>query len=124
MWRCCPETCQHNVCSADDCEKLTGLGTCMFPNDAMRKLQVQKGETKPYKHKKACAADSDICLQQSAKWGTKYKCATSLQWCNSWAKDLLRCCPDTCGAAACTADECNKLPGLGSCTYPNPALKK
>ena len=45
-------------------------------------------------------------------------------YCTSWAKDMQRCCPDTCGVSpVCDVAACNALAGAGVCTYPNPALQ-
>lgn len=58
--------------------------------------------------------DDDECLQ--ATWGAKASCAKSgnakyhgTRKCISWAKDLQRCCPDTCGNAPLTKSACLKL---------------
>jgi len=68
-----------------------------------------------------CVSDSDTCLQNGAGWGSQYTCANSASWCNSWSKDMHRCCPDTCGTGSLSESECNALSGQGSCVYPNAA---
>jgi len=65
--------------------------------------------------------DDDICLQQSDAWGVRYTCATSTQWCTSWAKDMQRCCPESCGTGSLSEEECNALGWYGNCAYPNDA---
>ena len=68
-----------------------------------------------------CPRDSDACLQGSSGWDSSYFCASSSSYCTSWAKDVRRCCPTSCGSGALTEDACNALSGSGSCIYPNEA---
>ena len=79
--------------------------------------------------------DSDACLQASANWDTSYTCADSNKYCESWGKDMKRCCPESCNIRDLvtieeflsgtilefTEEDCNKFPGFGCCTYPNEA---
>ena len=63
--------------------------------------------------------DDDKCLQKSPGWSISYKCKTSTQYCNSWAKDMKRCCPDTCKSGEFTEVDCRLSKGLGTCIYPS-----
>ena len=73
--------------------------------------------------------DSDECLQVSPKWGPKHSCSSALKYnggilCNidSWAKDMRRCCPISCGTGVLTENDCNALDkSSGTCVYPNEA---
>jgi len=65
--------------------------------------------------------DSDICLQNSPDWGSGYTCAGSSWYCESWAKDMYRCCPETCNTGLLSESECNAMGSSGTCTYPNEA---
>ena len=38
-----------------------------------------------------------------------------------YAKDMKRCCPDSCGTGALSEEECYALGGWGNCIYPNEA---
>jgi len=69
--------------------------------------------------------DSDQCLQQTDRWGPgqKWTCSNAASYCNSWPKDLHRCCPETCGVGYLSESACNALDGDGSCDYPNQAQK-
>jgi hypothetical protein len=40
--------------------------------------------------------DDDACLQAKPDWGAQYTCASSTQWCESWAADMA-CCKKSCG---------------------------
>ena len=70
--------------------------------------------------------DSDMCLQDTEKWGEvvngkfKYTCAKSSQLCDSWAKDMRRCCPETClNSEKFTEKVCNDVQEKnGTCMYP------
>lgn len=72
--------------------------------------------------------DNDACLQSSDGWSTSYTCENSKgSYCESWAKDMRRCCPESCkkenpeNTLKFTEEDCNKFPGDGTCTYPNKA---
>ena len=72
--------------------------------------------------------DNDACLQSSDGWSTSYTCENSKgSYCESWAKDMRRCCPESCkkenpeNTLKFTEEDCNKSPGDGTCTYPNKA---
>jgi len=73
--------------------------------------------------------DSDVCLRKSSAWDSSthdwqssWTCATARNYCNSWAKDLMRCCPLTCGLSKpISEEECNALQASGTCNYPNEA---
>merc|ERR1719213_463035 len=60
--------------------------------------------------------DNDACIQ---KVWDGYTCASAAQYCDSHAKDMYRCCPETCEAGELTEDECNALSGRGNCDYAN-----
>mmetsp|Transcript_112963 Transcript_112963/g.199412 ORF Transcript_112963/g.199412 Transcript_112963/m.199412 type:complete len:655 (-) Transcript_112963:229-2193(-) len=64
--------------------------------------------------------DNNCCLQKSKGWGAKYECATSAEWCNSYKKDMHRCCPKTCGVKPpTTIAECMALHTKGTCEIPS-----
>ena len=75
--------------------------------------------------------DSDTCLRNSPDWGSTRTCRwakgqTSKNYCNTWAKDMRRCCPESCDTGDLvtikfTEEDCTKFPGEGTCTYPNKA---
>ena len=68
--------------------------------------------------------DSDTCLQTSPGWSDYYICNSteSTKYCNMmYAKDMKRCCPDSCGTGALSEEECYALGGWGNCIYPNEA---
>ena len=68
--------------------------------------------------------DSDICLQNQPKWGVAplYTCKNSKHECNKWAKDMRRCCPETCqNNQLFTESVCNEPQfsnSSGQCSYP------
>ena len=64
--------------------------------------------------------DSDSCLQASLKWKL-YTCTGSSKYCESWGKDMKRCCPETCKTGAFNEADCNSFSGKGDCKYPNSA---
>ena len=73
-------------------------------------------------HSDGCqATDSDTCLQSTPGWGSFYTCASSSSWCDLYAKDMKRCCPESCNSGTMTEVECNALNGNGNCIYPNDA---
>merc|ERR1712062_453198 len=69
--------------------------------------------------------DDDQCLQDSPEWGAEYTCAGAIEsdptWCETWSKDMRRCCPVSCGTGALTKADCDELNANGACTYPNHA---
>ena len=65
--------------------------------------------------------DSDECLRNSPTQGNGAKCKLNSHRCDSYEKDVKRCCPITCGVEEFTEDECNKSSGSGTCIYPNEA---
>jgi len=119
MQRCCPDTCGNMTCTMRDCNALRGRGHCIFPNDAVRKAAAEYSP----KYKKACAVNSNQCLQSSPNWGPEFDCESSEHWCSLWKKDLWRCCPDTCRNSVCSKDDCHNLDGYGTCSFPNSAMK-
>ena len=76
---------------------------------------------------KTCGSpkDSDICLQEQTNGGWDYwKCSSSTtsSYCDSWKKDIHRCCPETCGLSEpFTESDCESASGGGVCIYPNDA---
>merc|ERR1712136_573741 len=40
--------------------------------------------------------DNDACIQQ--EWGNSHTCASLARYCDSYAKNMYRCCPETCEA--------------------------
>jgi len=73
--------------------------------------------------------DSTKCLRDftSGSW-SRWKCEDfTSSWykhyCKSYAKDVQRCCPDSCDVSpVCTDEACEALDGEGECIYPNPAM--
>lgn len=69
--------------------------------------------------------DSDACLQDSTGHNFDgYTCATATSngndrsWCTSYARDMQRCCPQSCGTGVLTPNACARLtPNTGDCTY-------
>jgi len=68
--------------------------------------------------KQAGAVDVDLCLGLSNGWSPKFSsCDKHKEYCNTWPKDMHRCCPQTCGVDPLNATACNALGGPGSCCY-------
>ena len=66
--------------------------------------------------------DSNSCLRASPGWYSWHTCSANADnWCTSYAKDMQRCCPESCNTGALTEDQCNDLSSSGTCTYPNNA---
>jgi len=65
--------------------------------------------------------DSDECLHAARGFGPNYTCESSKSYCVSYAKDMRRCCPDSCGSGPLSEEECNETSGSGQCDYPNDA---
>ena len=61
--------------------------------------------------------DDDHCLQTSPGWGASYECFSSTEYCSSYGKDMMRCCPETCNTGAFTREDCNGYDGFGKCIY-------
>merc|ERR550534_2978497 len=61
--------------------------------------------------------DNDVYIQNA--WGSSYTCASAAQWCDGYAKDMYRCCPETCEAGVFTKDDCDAVPRGGTCDYAN-----
>ena len=64
--------------------------------------------------------DSNLCLTQSPGW-EGFDCEFAKAYCQSYAKDAMRCCPDTCGnvnSKAFTKTECQRNERMGTCKYP------
>ena len=67
--------------------------------------------------------DSDKCLKQSpnGEW-RNWNCIQAKGYCNSWAKDVRRCCPITCeNTAPFDNIQCEASNSKGVCMYPNDA---
>jgi len=71
--------------------------------------------------------DSNTCLQTSPdwiggwEWWKTHTCSNSIDHCTDWAKDMRRCCPESCGTGTFTEHDCRMTPGEGDCLYPNEA---
>ena len=65
--------------------------------------------------------DDDHCLQTSPGWYDSYKCATSIEYCISYEKDMRRCCPESCNTGIFTEYDCISSGRSGTCIYPNNA---
>ena len=65
--------------------------------------------------------DSDSCLGSSPEWESHHICANNIYWCFPYAKDMHRCCPESCNTGPLTENECNALSASGTCIYPNSA---
>ena len=70
--------------------------------------------------------DSDECLKNSPAWHSRRTCKNALadypDSCITWARDMRRCCPETCGTGSFTEEDCALwTPGGGDCIYPNDA---
>ena len=63
--------------------------------------------------------DNDACLQKAVGWGKAYTCSTSTIFCESYGKDMKRCCPESCGSGVFTEEDCENYNGLGNCDYQN-----
>ena len=64
--------------------------------------------------------DSDECLRNEKDWGPDSRCQNSVKHCDTWAKDMKRCCPETCEVAdKFTIGDCHKLGAdvKGRCVY-------
>ena len=65
--------------------------------------------------------DDNGCLQTTPGWDETYTCESSTQYCSSYGKDMMRCCPEACNTGTFTEEDCNGFGGLGTCVYPNDA---
>ena len=76
-----------------------------------------------FKNSDLCKAkDSDACLKSAGTNWSKYTCSSSTKWCTSWAKDMKRCCPESCVVTGTFSESaCKEAAGKGSCIYPNEA---
>jgi len=66
--------------------------------------------------------DNDYCMVRSPSWGTNATCWGAVSYdpnyCNTWSKDLHRCCPESCGVQpVCDVQSCERLGGSGTCDY-------
>ena len=68
--------------------------------------------------------DDDECLASTPDWGSTKNCAYAKKYCDSWAKDARRCCPQTCGSGLLTESQCNALNSKGTCIYPNNVINQ
>ena len=61
-------------------------------------------------------------MKTGPPWSDRYTCSVyASTYCDRYAKDFKRCCPESCGVENFTEDECNKSTGKGKCIYPNDA---
>lgn len=68
--------------------------------------------------------DSDECLRISPDWDNLRTCKNAIRdypdSCQTWARDMRRCCPQTCATGQFIEQECKKwTSGDGTCMYPN-----
>ena len=64
-------------------------------------------------------SDSDWCLSTTDSWSSLFTCSNAHLWCNRYEKDMMRCCPRTCGRnESFSKDECQRSGSFGSCSYP------
>jgi len=64
---------------------------------AAQLLQAQQSTSRRTQATKKICADDDNCLQVTKWWGSRYTCANSMKWCDSYADDMHECCPVSCG---------------------------
>ena len=69
-------------------------------------------------HTECVPSDDDACLINSPGWHSSRDCAYAKKYCNSWAKDAKRCCPQTCESGFLTKAQCESLSSKGTCIYP------
>ena len=69
-------------------------------------------------HIECVPTDDDVCLTKSPGWASNRDCAYAKNYCNSWAKDARRCCPQTCESGLLTKAQCENLDSKGTCIYP------
>ena len=63
--------------------------------------------------------DDEECLAETTVFtGTWANCTKVKEYCREWAKDLYRCCPQTCGTGRLNDTQCHALEGKGRCIYP------
>jgi len=136
MHRCCPENCGAKpLCYKEDCDAMSGSGTCNYPNPySEANCKPTPVPTPVPTHRPTPAptpaptsvptySSGDECLMEPglSGWGGGYTCAMGVTWCDSYAKDMHRCCPENCGAKPlCSKAECDAMSGSGTCNYPNP----
>ena len=72
-----------------------------------------------FSHIECVPTDNVDCLTASPGWRSDRDCAYARNYCNSWAKDAKRCCPQTCESGSLTKDQCENLNSKGTCIYPN-----
>ena len=70
--------------------------------------------------------DSDQCLRNSEDWDDLSTCEDAIRddphSCQTKARDMRRCCPETCGTGQFTEHDCDAWKsGSGTCIYPNDA---
>ena len=68
-----------------------------------------------------CPRDDDNCLQTSPQWSEYSTCSSRTWYCESWGKDMRRCCPVSCTSGVFTEEDCLAYAGDGTCIYPNDA---
>jgi len=110
-----PTTASPTTISPKTSSPTTGSPTTMPPSVSPTPASATKAPTVF-----PTMRDSDFCLQVAPFWGAQYRCSTSTHWCNSWAKDMQRCCSAACGTKELTETDCDVLDSAGSCIYPRP----
>jgi len=139
MHRCCPENCGAKpLCSPAECHAMSGSGTCNYPNPySEANCKPTPAPTPvptppptpvptPAPTSVPTYSPGDECLMEPGLpgWNGGYTCETGVTWCDSYAKDMHRCCPENCGAKPlCSQAECHAMSGSGTCNYPNPYSK-
>jgi len=70
--------------------------------------------------------DSDTCIKEAWKdWDWTLGCEKSnaydRDYCETWGKDMRRCCPESCKIEKFTKEDCDVFPGDGTCRFPTSA---
>ena len=67
--------------------------------------------------------DCDACLHDTGQLWLGFTCRSAIERydCNSWGKDLRRCCPVSCKTGSFSRDSCDAFDRNGTCNYPNDA---
>ena len=71
-----------------------------------------------FPHIECVPVDDRVCLIKSPGWASNRDCEYARKYCDSWAKDAKRCCPQTCESGLLTKAQCESLSSKGTCIYP------
>ncbi|CAK0857979.1 unnamed protein product [Prorocentrum cordatum] len=112
MHRCCSLSCNVSYLTEESCDAVDAIvkgynGTCEYPHEGSDCTIASR------------AFDNDACLKASFGWGPAYHCAGSTHWCDSWAKDMHRCCSLSCNVGYLAEEACEASNAMGSCQYPH-----